>query len=143
MNSGTLETRGMDIAVNWTADIGDGGGSFYINSLVTFLDEFKIQDAAGEPMLDVRDTLSTSYYGAQYKYKLNNTFGYNFANGRARLGLNWRYLPDDPSETLRAIPPRRSSAPRTTACSACPRASRSTIGSSSAAASTTCSTRIR
>ena len=41
-----LETRGVDIAVNWTEDIGDGGGSFFINSLVTFLDEFKIQDAA-------------------------------------------------------------------------------------------------
>ena len=33
-------------------------------------------------MLDVRDTLSTTYYGAQYKYKFNNTFGYNFAGGR-------------------------------------------------------------
>ena len=63
-------TRGMDIGLNWTADLGDGGSSFYINSQVTLLDEFKIQDAAGEPILDVRDTLSTTYYGAQYKYKL-------------------------------------------------------------------------
>ena len=98
VNSGTLETRGIDIAVNWTGDIGDGGGSFFINSLLTVLDEFKIQDAAGEPVLDVRDTLSTTYYGAQYKYKLYNTFGYNFANGRAMLGLNWRYLPEIRSE---------------------------------------------
>jgi iron complex outermembrane recepter protein len=99
VNSGTLETRGLDIAVNWTADIGDSGGSFYINSLVTLLDEFKIQDAAGEPILDVRDTLSTSYYGAQYKWKLFNTFGYNFANGRANLGLTWRHLPEIRSDT--------------------------------------------
>ena len=76
----------MDIAVNWTTDIGDGGGAFFINGLITLLDEFKIQDATGEPILDVRDTLSTSYYGAQYKYKLNNTFGYNFPNGRANVG---------------------------------------------------------
>jgi outer membrane receptor protein involved in Fe transport len=99
VNSGMLSTRGMDIAVNWIADIGDSGGSFFINSIVTLLDEFKIQDATGEPTLDVRDTLSTSFYGAQYKYKLNNTFGYNFPGGRANLGLNWRHLPEARSDT--------------------------------------------
>ena len=35
----------------------------------------------------MRDTLSTTYDGAQYKYKMNNTFGYNFAGGRADVGL--------------------------------------------------------
>jgi iron complex outermembrane recepter protein len=104
VNSGMLETRGLDIAVNWTADIGDGGGGLYLNSIVTLLDEFKIQDAAGEPILDVRDTLSTSFYGAQYKYKLNNTIGYNFPGGRSSLGLNWRYLPDIRSDTATRNP---------------------------------------
>ena len=103
-NSGTLDDGGVDIAVNWTEDIGSGGGSFYINSLLTFLDEFEIQDAAGEPVLDVRDTLSTTYYGAQYKYKVNNTFGYNFGGGKASLGLNWRYLPAIRSETATRNP---------------------------------------
>ena len=105
VNSGMLETRGMDISVNWTGDIGEGsGGSFYVNSIITLLDEFKIQDAAGEPILNVRDTLSTSFYGAQYTYKLNNTFGYNFPNGRASVGLNWRYLPDIQSDTAARNP---------------------------------------
>ncbi|HEX7000051.1 MAG TPA: TonB-dependent receptor [Gammaproteobacteria bacterium] len=104
LNSGILKTRGLDIAVNWITDVGDGGGSFYINSLLTILDEFKIQDAEGEPVLDVRDTLSTTYYGAQYKYKLYNTFGYNFPNGRASLGLTWRHLPDIRSETAARNP---------------------------------------
>jgi len=104
VNSGMLETRGADITVNWTGDIGDGGSSFYINSIVTLLDEFKIQDATGEPILDVRDTLSTSFYGAQYKYKLNNTFGYNFPNGRASVGLNWRHLPEIRSDTAVRTP---------------------------------------
>jgi outer membrane receptor for ferrienterochelin and colicin len=90
--------------VNWTADIGDSGGGLYLNSVVTLLDQFKIQDAAGEPILDVRDTLSTSFYGAQYKYKLNNTIGYNFPNGRASVGLNWRYLPEARSDTATRNP---------------------------------------
>jgi iron complex outermembrane receptor protein len=104
VNSGMLETRGVDISVNWVADIGDGGGGLFLNSIVTLLDEFKIQDAEGEPILDVRDTLSTSFYGAQYKYKLNNTLGYNFAGGRSSLALNWRYLPEIRSDTATRNP---------------------------------------
>jgi outer membrane receptor protein involved in Fe transport len=104
VNSGMLETRGVDITLNWTPGIGDGGGGLYLNSIVTLLDEFKIQDATGEPILDVRDTLSTSFYGAQYKYKLNNTIGYNLPNGRASVGLNWRYLPEIRSDTATRTP---------------------------------------
>ncbi len=52
----------------------------------------------------MRDTLSTTYYGAQYKYKLNSTFGYNFSGGNASLGLNWRYLPEIRSETATRNP---------------------------------------
>ena len=59
---------------------------------------------AASRSLDVRDTLSTSYYGAQYKYKLNNTFGYNFPNGRATSALTWRYLPEIRSETATRNP---------------------------------------
>jgi outer membrane receptor protein involved in Fe transport len=104
VNSGTLTTRGMDINVNWTADIGDGGGSLFVNSNVTLLDEFKIQDVDNGPILDVRDTLSTTYYGAQYKYKIFNTIGYNFPNGRANAGISWRHLPEIRSETATRNP---------------------------------------
>ena len=102
-NSGILKSRGVDLAANWTKDIGKAG-SFYINGMVTFLDQFQIQDAAGEPVLNVRDTLSTSYYGAQYKYKMNTTFGYNLPGGKASLGLNMRYLPSIHSETAARNP---------------------------------------
>jgi outer membrane receptor protein involved in Fe transport len=98
-NSGALTTRGIDISTNWTKDLGDNGGTFSINALLTYLDEFKIQDAAGEPILDVRDTLSTTYYGAQYKYKLNTQFTYSFPSSKATVTLGWRYLPSIRSET--------------------------------------------
>ncbi len=104
VNSGMLETRGVDLAISWTADIGDGGGAFTIDSLITYLDAFNIQDAAGEPILDVLDTLSTTYYGAQYKYKLNNTFRYSFSGGKSMVGLSWRHLPDIRSETAARNP---------------------------------------
>jgi len=54
------------------------------------------------PCLDVRDTLSTSYYGAQYKYKLNTTFGYNLPGGAA--WLEQRYLPEARSESAARNP---------------------------------------
>jgi outer membrane cobalamin receptor len=101
-NSGNLDTTGVDIAVNWTKDF--GGGSFYVNSLLTVLNKFEIQDAASEPALDVRDTLGTSFQGAQYRYKITNTFGYNFGGGKASLGLNWRHLPSIRSETAARVP---------------------------------------
>jgi iron complex outermembrane recepter protein len=104
VNSGMLFTRGVDFGINWTADLGDAGSSLYINSQITYLDEFKIQDAPGEIVLDVRDTLSTTYYGAQYKYKMYNTFGFNFPNGRASVALNWRHLPSIRSESAARNP---------------------------------------
>ena len=103
-NSGILKTRGVDLAANWRKDLGNNHGSFYINNLITFLDRFDIQDAASEPVLHVRDTLSTTYYGAQYKYKLNSTFGYNMHGGKASLGMSWRYLPSIHSETAARNP---------------------------------------
>jgi outer membrane receptor protein involved in Fe transport len=103
-NSGVLTTSGLDISASWRKDIGSRGGSFYINGVLTYLNEFKIQDAVGEPVLDVRDTLSTTYYGAQYKYKVNGTFGYNLPGGRTSFGLNWRYLPSIRSETATRNP---------------------------------------
>jgi iron complex outermembrane receptor protein len=92
LNAGILETTGLDLAVNWQGDL--DSGSVYVNSLVTYLDRYEIQDAAGEPVLEVADTLaSTQNLGGQFKYKLNTTIGYDFGGGDASIGLNWRYLP--------------------------------------------------
>ena len=94
---------------------------------------------------DVRDTLSTTCR-AQYEYKLNNTFGYDFGGGKTNLGLQLASLAGDPVGDCgpQSGRRRRSSAPMSyDVFGTCSRASRSTIGSSSAAVSTTCSTRIR
>jgi outer membrane receptor protein involved in Fe transport len=103
-NSGNLNSQGVDISANWRKDIGKNGGAIGINGLLTYLNQFEIQDAAGEVVLDVRDTLSTTYYGAQYKYKLNTQFNYSFPGSKASVGLGWRYLPSIRSETAARNP---------------------------------------
>ncbi len=90
INTGSLKTNGLDVAVNWTKDL--ARGSFSINSQMTFLGKFDVQDAPGSPIVHEKDTLQTQD-GGQFKYKMTNTFGYNFGGGKANIQLRWRYLP--------------------------------------------------
>jgi len=89
LNTGFIETSGVDVAVNWAKDL--AGGTFYINNLMTFLNEFKTQASFSDPVLEHRDTLSQ---GGQFKHRLYSTFGYRFGGGNASVGLRWRYLPE-------------------------------------------------
>src|SRR6185295_2897092 len=82
INTGSLLTTGLDVSVNWTKDI--GMGSFFVNSLITFLDKYDITDAPGAAVNHVKDTFDQ---GGQYKYKMTNVFGYNFGGGKANVGL--------------------------------------------------------
>jgi iron complex outermembrane recepter protein len=90
VNQGTLETSGVDLAVNWVTDF-SGGSSFYVNSMLSVLNEFKLQDSPTEPFVDYKGTLAQ---GGQYDYRLNTTFGYNFGGGNATLGVRWVHLPE-------------------------------------------------
>ncbi len=99
INTGSLQTSGLDMSVNWTKDI--GMGSFFINSLVTFLGKYDIADAPGTPINHVKGTFDQ---GGQFKYKLTNTFGYNFGGGKANVGLQLRYLPSIRDESASRNP---------------------------------------
>jgi outer membrane receptor protein involved in Fe transport len=101
INTGTLKTTGLDMSFNWTKDI--GSGSFFVNSLVTLLGKFDVQDAPGVAVVHEKDTLQTQD-GGQFKYKLTNTVGYNFGGGKANIGLQWRYLPSIRDESLARSP---------------------------------------
>lgn len=106
-NAGILETTGVDLTVNWTKDLGDG--SFYVNSLLSVLSRFEVQDAPGEAVIDLKDTLAGfgSSGGGQFDYKLTSTFGYNFGGGKSSLGLQWRYLPSIQDESAARNPATR------------------------------------
>ncbi len=101
INTGSLKTSGLDIAVNWTKDI--GRGSFYINALMTYLDKYDVQDSPTTAVVHEKDTLQT-LDGGQFRYKMTNTFGYNFAGGKANIGLQWRYLPSIKDESAARVP---------------------------------------
>jgi iron complex outermembrane recepter protein len=101
INTGSLQTNGVDVNVNWTKDV--AAGSFYINSLMTFLGKYDVQDAPGTPIVHEKDTLQTAD-GGQYKYKLTNVLGYNFGGGKASVGLQWRYLPSIRDESVARTP---------------------------------------
>jgi iron complex outermembrane recepter protein len=101
INTGSLKTHGVDVSVNWTKDI--GSGSFFINSLMTFLGSYDVQDTPDSAVVHEKDTLQT-LDGAQFKYKMTNLFGYNFAGGKANIGLQWRYLPSIRDESLARTP---------------------------------------
>jgi iron complex outermembrane receptor protein len=97
VNQGALQTSGVDLAVNWAMDM-DGGGSFSINSVVSVLNEFLVQDSPTEPFREYKGTISTPPANplteGQFDYRLNNTFAYAFGGGKANVGLQWVYLPD-------------------------------------------------
>ncbi len=107
-NAGVLATTGVDFTVNWLKDVG-GDGSFYVNSLLSVLSRFEVQDAPGEAIIDLKDTLAGfgSSGGGQYDFKLTSTFGYNFGGGRSSIGLQWRYLPSIRDESAARNPATR------------------------------------
>src|SRR6185503_5016010 len=100
INTGNLQTSGLDMTVNWTADVGDGG-SFFLNANVTVLNEYVVQDSPTAAPFDAKDTLDQ---GGQYAWKMTDTFGYNFGGGKASVGLQWRYLPEIRDESAARNP---------------------------------------
>jgi outer membrane receptor protein involved in Fe transport len=84
-NLGILETQGVDLQVNWTADMGPG--TFGVNSTINILDSFEYQTAPGQDILDATGTLDQ---GGLFEYSAYTTFRYSFE--KFSVGLNWRYL---------------------------------------------------
>jgi len=90
LNTGLIDTLGIDMAVNWITDL-PSGASFYVNNLVSYLNEFHTQTTPTDPVLEYEDTLGN---GGQFKYRLFSTVGYNFGGGNANVGLRMRYFPE-------------------------------------------------
>ena len=86
LNLGALETRGVDVAVNWARDIGPG--RFNVNTTLNYLDTFEYQP---DPTAPVRDATGTFDQGGQFDYRLLTNLGYRW--GAFNVGLQWRHLP--------------------------------------------------
>jgi iron complex outermembrane receptor protein len=84
-NLGSIETQGLDLNVNWSNDFGPG--TFGLNSIISYLDEYKYQAAPGDRVIDATGTLDQ---GGMYEIQALTNFTY--AWDRFSLGLQWRYL---------------------------------------------------
>jgi outer membrane receptor for ferrienterochelin and colicin len=96
-NLGTIETQGLDLNVNWSADFGPG--TFGLNSVMSYLDEYKYQAAPGDRIIDATGTLDQ---GGMYDLQALTNFTY--AWDRFSLGLGWRYLADIKSAAAASSP---------------------------------------
>ncbi|MBN8832147.1 MAG: TonB-dependent receptor [Sphingomonadales bacterium] len=92
-NLGKLSTAGVDVNFNWAVPApGIGGsGSFTTNIAFNYLDKYDVQNLPGGQVFSYRDTIGSGQYFAQFKWKLNTSWTYNF--GMGSLSLNWRHLP--------------------------------------------------
>lgn len=96
-NVGKLKTAGIDLSIDWGADLADLGlasvpGAVSVNLTTTYLDTFQTQEIAGDPVRDYAGTVGgLPLQAGQYRYKTFTTIGY--ANGGVSGSLRWRHLP--------------------------------------------------
>ncbi len=100
-NQAWVKTRGVDFAVNWSADLADMGlkslpGSLNVGLQGTFLDTYKTKQSseAFDPVYEWKGTLGpqlASFNGGAYKYRFFTNIGYSLPS--VGVSLRWRHLP--------------------------------------------------
>jgi iron complex outermembrane receptor protein len=99
-NQATIETSGIDVAVNWSVNLQDIGvgapGRFGINTQATFLDYYrtKASPISIDVPVDWKGSLGPNLVGTNpgaYKYRINTNLSYGV--GRFNFNLGWRHLP--------------------------------------------------
>lgn len=92
-NNPSVETSGLDLQLNWRADL--GGGAFNVNFLASYLDSFKTKLNPSAAWTEWKGTfgpagLSGVNAGA-FDYRTFTTVG--FLKGDWNLALRWRHTP--------------------------------------------------
>lgn len=99
VNLGGYRSRGVDFQLDWRAELSDLGfgaipGEVSINSVVTYLDTFKIQTLPNTPFQDYAGTIGNTQINAfndtHPHWKAVTTAGY--VVGPVRASLRWRYI---------------------------------------------------
>jgi outer membrane receptor protein involved in Fe transport len=99
-NQATIKTSGIDIAVNWVAQLSELGmdvpGRFTFGTQATFLNYFKTKASptAFDVLVDWKGSLGPNLAGTSpgaYKYRVNTNFGYGI--DKLNVNLGWRHLP--------------------------------------------------
>jgi outer membrane receptor protein involved in Fe transport len=92
-NLGLIETQGLDLNINWTADFGPG--TFGVNSSINYLDSFEYQVAPGGRIADATGTLDPGPggqvgQGGLYDIRALTNFSYSWSD--ISVGVGWQYL---------------------------------------------------
>jgi outer membrane receptor protein involved in Fe transport len=94
-NTGAVDTRGYDLQLDWSRQMGPGRLS--VNWLATVLDRMATRVEPGAKWTDWTgtsgpgDIVGLNAYA--YDYKLYTTVGFNSANARWSGSVRWRHLP--------------------------------------------------
>jgi outer membrane receptor protein involved in Fe transport len=88
-NVGAIETAGIDVQVDWAADMGPG--RFSVNWIMTFLDKWEIQEIPGDPFTPLEGTVG--YFGAGDNFpEEKSTMNLAYKMGNWGFSGQWRYI---------------------------------------------------
>lgn len=87
-NLAAINTSGVDVQIDWAADLGPG--RLGINWVVAWLDKYEEQEIPGDVFTQYGGTIGTSIATAWPDWKW--TFNLNYALGPLGLNARWRYV---------------------------------------------------
>jgi outer membrane receptor protein involved in Fe transport len=88
-NVGVVETSGIDVQVDWAADMGPG--RFSVNWIMTFLNDWGIAEIPGDPLTPLEGTVG--YFGAGDNFpEEKSTMNLAYKMGGWGLSAQWRYI---------------------------------------------------
>jgi iron complex outermembrane recepter protein len=111
-NLGTLLTQGVDVAMNWSHDLGPG--RLALGTSMNYLNEFKYQLQPGGPYINARGTLDpvsgAAGLGGLFNFRANSHVQYTWQ--ALTVGVTWEYLSSikdqsastDPDTTVLPVP---------------------------------------
>ena len=95
VNFGSIETSGVDVQLDWQADLSDFGmgvpGALSLNFVLNYLNKYNIVTAPGDPATNYAGTVNNGTAGSQFRYRTFTTLSYT--NSMWNLGLRWRHDP--------------------------------------------------
>jgi outer membrane receptor protein involved in Fe transport len=88
-NVGSVETSGIDVQVDWAADMGPG--RFSVNWIMTFLNDWGISEIPGDPLNPLEGTVG--YFGAGDNFpEEKSTMNLAYKWGGWGMSAQWRYI---------------------------------------------------
>jgi iron complex outermembrane receptor protein len=99
LNLGGYRTSGVDLQIDWGADLAalgapEGAGAISLNLLVSYMDKYQIQTLPGGPFVDYAGTIGNAQISSDAmshpKWKAVTSLGYRV--GPLDLSLRWRWV---------------------------------------------------